>query len=159
MSRSVVAAAVAITAMISPLSAPSTHTSTREAHIVEVVNTRIYPAYGLRITEIQHGTKNPNPVEECRADHATCTISAGETITSTISSNVGVSFEVLNASLGYQYQKQYTVTTSCPSPTLARGQVWTMYPRGDFVFFSVNGGKGTAFLPTGVFCEIRSDWQ
>jgi hypothetical protein len=50
------------------------------------------------------------------------------------------------------------VTTSCTSPRLAAGQVYVMFPRGDFVFFNVDGAKGTVFLPTGVFCEVHRDW-
>jgi len=79
-------------------------------------------------------------------------------VSSTISGDVGVDFGALNASLGGSYQETYTVTTSCTSPQLRRGQVYVMFPRGDFVFFNVDGAKGTAFLPTGVFCEVHSDW-
>lgn len=116
-------------------------------------------AAGVQIDNVQHGTKKPQAVSECRADGSTCTIGAGKTIGSTISGNVGVDFGTLNASLGGSYQENYTVTTSCQSPTLKRGQAYVMFPRGDFVFFHDNfGNKGTAFLPTGVFCEVRNDW-
>lgn len=154
--RSLVAAVVVLAAMASPLSAPHIPAQEHDTRIARVVITRVDPASAVRITEIQHGTKKPNPIGECTS--SACTIAAGRTISSTISSSAGVTFEVLNASLGYQYQEQYSVTESCTAPPLARGQVWQMFPRGDFVFFSVNGSKGTAFLPTGVFCQVHSDW-
>ncbi|WP_019853020.1 hypothetical protein [Actinopolyspora mortivallis] len=116
-------------------------------------------AAGVHIDDVQHGVKQPIALSECRADGSTCTIGAGKTIGSTISGNSGVDFGILNASLGGTYQKTYTVTTSCQSPQLKRGQAYVMYPRGDFVFFHDGvGNKGTAFLPTGVFCEVHSDW-
>lgn len=112
----------------------------------------------IQITEVQQGVRNPNPVEQCRADGGTCTISGGRSVSHTISSEVGISFGALNAKLGGAYQETYTITNGCTSPTLRKGDVWVMYPRGDFVFFTANGRKGTAFLPTGVTCIIRSDW-
>lgn len=156
MMRTLAATAIAVAAMASPLCAPHVAALQNAPRIAPVVITRVAPEGAVRITEIQHGTKKPNPIGECTSSG--CTIAAGRTITSTISSNVGVTFEVLNASLGYQYQEQYSVTESCTAPALTRGQVWQMFPRGDFVFFSVNGSKGTAFLPTGVFCQVHSDW-
>lgn len=112
----------------------------------------------LYIDDVQYGVKKPVAISECRADGSTCRIDSGRTVASTISGDVGVDFGALNASLGGSYQETYTVITSCTSPTLARGDVYVMFPRGDFVFFNVDGAKGTAFLPTGVFCEVRSDW-
>ncbi|GAA4853555.1 hypothetical protein GCM10025787_41690 [Saccharopolyspora rosea] len=112
------------------------------------------------IDDIQRGTKQPNAIAECAAGPgATCQIGQGKTIGSTISGETGVDFGTLNASLGGSYQETYTVTNNCTSPPLQRGQVWVMFPRGDFVFFhDAAGQKGTAFLPTGVFCEVHSDW-
>lgn len=116
-------------------------------------------AGGVIIDEVQPGVKQPIAVSECRADGSTCTIGAGKAIASTISGTTGVDFGVLNASLGGSYQETYTVTTSCQSPVLQRGQAYVMFPRGDFVFFHDGAGnKGTAFLPTGVFCEVHNDW-
>ncbi len=112
----------------------------------------------LYIDEVQYGIKQPNAISECRADGSTCTIGAGKTIGSTITGTTGVDVGALNASMQASYQETYTVTTSCTSPPLGRGQVYVMFPRGDFVFFNVDGNKGTAFLPTGVFCEVHDDW-
>lgn len=114
----------------------------------------------LYIDDIQHGTRKPIAISECRADGATCRISEGKQVSHSISGKTGVSFKVLNAELGGSYEETYTVTNSCESPKLNRGDVWVMFPRGDFVFFNVDHKeKGTAFLPTGVVCEVRSDWE
>lgn len=113
----------------------------------------------LYIDEVQYGVKQPTAIAECRADHSTCQIAAGKTIGASITAGLGVTVGALNASMQTQYQETYTVTTSCTSPVLKPGQVYVMFPRGDFVFFRVDDRKGTAFLPTGVFCEIHDDWR
>lgn len=117
-----------------------------------------YAASNVIIDDVQHGTKKPVAIAECRADGSTCSIGAGKTVGSTITGTAGVSFGALNASLSYAYQETYTVTNTCTSRVLQGGEVYVMFPRGDFVFFHSAEGKGTAFLPTGVFCEVRSDW-
>ncbi|WP_156755519.1 hypothetical protein [Actinokineospora pegani] len=122
------------------------------------LGTGIASAATLYIDEVQHGVKRPVAISECRADGSTCQIAAGKTISASITAGLGVTVGAINASLQTQYQQTYTVTTTCTSPVLKRGQVYIMFPRGDFVFFRVDDRKGTAFLPTGVFCEVHSDW-
>lgn len=128
------------------------------AGMVMFLGTGIASAATLYIDEVQHGVKRPISISECRADGSTCQIAAGKTISATITGGLGVTVGAINATLQTQYQQTYTVTTTCTSPVLKRGEVYVMFPRGDFVFFRVDNRKGTAFLPTGVFCEVHRDW-
>jgi hypothetical protein len=113
----------------------------------------------LQIDDVQHGTKKPISIAECSGEGSTCTNSAGKTVSATITQGMGVTVGALNATMQTSYQECYTVTTGCTSPVLKPGQVYVMYPRGDFVFFHRGNLKGTAFLPTGVFCQLKSDWK
>jgi|SRR5215217_850252 len=123
-----------------------------------IFSSAIASADSLHVDDIQYGVRKPIAVAECRADGSSCSISTGKTISSTITGTTGITFGTLNASLQGSYQENYAITTTCTSPPLNRGEVYVMFPRGDFIFFNVAGNKGTAFLPTGVFCEVRNDW-
>ncbi|MET8997244.1 hypothetical protein [Amycolatopsis sp. NPDC004169] len=112
-------------------------------------------AQNVVITEVQKGKRNPNKIAECyQAQGGNCTISQSVALQATVSSTVGVSFEMVNAQLGNSYSKTLTTQISC-SNNLAPRQYLRAYPSGDFVFFEANGAKGTAFLPTGIQCQIE----
>ena len=112
----------------------------------------------LTITEVQHHTRQPTEVADCRNDDGICTIERGHTFSASINSNFGVTVKALSAAIGREYQESYTDQTGCSNTHLDKGERLVMYPSGDFVFFEQDGEKGTAFLPTGIDCIIESDW-
>ncbi|MBL1102659.1 hypothetical protein [Streptomyces coffeae] len=112
-------------------------------------------AQGLVITEVQNGVRNPNKVAECyQAQGGNCTISQSVAVQSSVNSSVGVTFEAINAELGGTYSETLTTQISC-SNNVAPRQYLRAYPSGDFVFFEADGSKGTAFLPTGIQCQVE----
>lgn len=69
----------------------------------------------------------------------------------------GVSVAEINASMGSNYEESITVSEGCDRD-LPRGKRLVMYPSAATVFFEKGKVKGTAFMPTGVECQVVSDW-
>lgn len=117
----------------------------------------IASAGGLKVTEVQHHTRQPEILGTCRNDFGHCTIESGKTATAGINAEAGISVAEINASLGSSYEQSITVGQACDR-YLERGKRLVMHPSGDTVFFEKGGVKGTAFMPTGVECRVVSDW-
>lgn len=114
-------------------------------------------AGGLTVTDVQHHTRQPKELGTCRNDSGHCTIEGGKTVTAGVNAEAGISVAEINASMGSNYEESITVSEGCDRD-LPRGKRLVMYPSGDTVFFEKGGVKGTAFMPTGVECQVVSDW-
>ncbi len=112
------------------------------------------PRASFQVTSVQPNTRMPQVLVSCRNPGGTCTLSKTVTQAATISGGGGISFSVLNANLGGGFSASVELGVSCESPKLGYGQVFNAYPMGTFVIFKYNGQSGTAFLPTGVACQV-----
>lgn len=75
----------------------------------------------------------------------TCTIAKAESITRTVQLSLGVSREVVSASLGFSSAKSVSTTVSCSSPALKAGQVWKARALGSTYTYKVK--KLQAYKP------------
>jgi hypothetical protein len=126
--------------------------------------TYLFDPSGPENVEVQPDVENPTPLAECYANNgAKCSIKQDVTATWSVSSDIGVDFQALNASIGGSYQESVTQGIQCDSPALAWNQKFTAVARGTFVSFDwvtriagveTDRQRVTAFIPTGIGCKV-----
>lgn len=117
--------------------------------------------------KIQEGVASPEVIGTCRVTGGgsnTCNISIQKTISASVSSDVSVGFDAVNASLGGSYSESLSQTWQCSGAPSGNTQL-EMHPSGIFVQFEyvtrvagIETGRhpGSAFIPTGVDCQVAN---
>lgn len=112
---------------------------------------------------IQEGVATPEVIGTCRVTTGSdsCTISLQKTLTATISGEVSVGFNDVNAAIGGSYSESITQQWQCEGKPTGNTQL-EMHPSGVFVQFEyvhrvmgveTSRTPASAFIPTGVDCQ------
>ncbi len=86
-------------------------------------------------------TDTSQRLSSCRATGGTCTATASISATRTVGLSLGVSRKKVTASLNISNATTVGYSTSCSSPTLKSGQIWTMHPVGSRYRYQVKKSK------------------
>lgn len=136
---------VLFAAALMPLSASAEGTDEHESNST-VSPQEVPPSKASRVINAKRVsttyTNYAKPLGSCSVGKkgGTCTISKGKTSTASISTSLGVSKGVIAGTVGFSAGTSYTITVSCASPKLKKGETWTAWPKGDRWSYKVQTG-------------------